>query len=310
MAAGMSGPGDPMLRPMEIGEILDRSFRVFKVAWKPLITVGLIGAVPGIITGIGGMFMLGGIDAANPTRNFLFRAAMEADGGDFTKLLGIAGIYLVAALASLLLYPLVQGSVIAICSRSILGQSTDAGTAMRIALRRYPALLGTMFLVALAFIVALPALTIAGLVILAILTIPAGMVALSVYLVFTNHVVVIEQAGGGIPAMTRSFRLVGGRFWPLLGIGIIFTLMMSVAGGILGVVVNLPIQIVSTVTHNIGLTMISVIITSLTAAITMPFKLVGMTLAYYDTRMRKEGFDLELLAQSQVVNSNPNPGEA
>jgi hypothetical protein len=308
MATGMNGPGSAQFRPMEIGEILDRSFRMFRAAWKPLVIVGLIGTVPGVISGIGGLMLVGGVSSSDPTRSLLFRVAMQAQGGDFSQVLALGGVYLLMALAAMLFYPLVQGAVIAICSRAFLGQPTDAGMALRISLRRYPALLGTMFLLGLTYLVAIPLLAIAGLVILAILTIPAGLVALSVYFAFTNHAVVVEQAGGGVPAMTRSFKLVGGRFWPLLGLGIIFTLMMSVVGGMIGFVFNLPLSIAGAITQNFTLSMIGALVTSLVTAVTMPFKLVGLTLAYYDTRMRKEGFDLELLAQSRAVNPDPTSG--
>lgn len=302
MTSDMQGPRTPQFRPMDIGELIDQSFRLFLRNWKPLLIIGGISAVPSILTA-GFTNMLQG-SLKSPTNNqlFLFMSSMEE--GDFSRVLSLVVMLLVAALGLFLLTPLLQGAVIAVCSRTYLGQPTTAGQALRIGLRRYFPLLGTMLLSGLMFLVAIPVLAIAGLLVLAPITIIAGLVALSVYTAFNNLAVVVEGAGGGAPAIARSFRLVTGRFWPLLGLGVIFYLIDMMTRQTVTFAVNQFFALVlASATSGTVFTVgwISSIFLGAVAAVTTPFHMVGLTLAYYDTRMRKEGFDLEMLAHSQVA---------
>jgi len=114
--------------------------------------------------------------------------------------------------------------------------------------------------------------------------------------------VLLLEGTRGRKALKRSRALVRGRWWPtsaalaLAGIlaGIISTMMsglflaLSHAGG------N---DVVSIVAQGIGRTLSSVLTTPLSAAV--------ITVIYFDLRVRKEGFDLELLARRVGVEPGP-----
>jgi len=296
--SAMNGYQGPVLRPMDFGELLDQTFQVYRRGFRPLITVGLIAALPSVVVSIlSGLFVTDQIDSPDSP---LFAAVLNAQYEDFRQLTSVVGVYLLLVVGSLLLSPLIQGAVIAICARTYLGKPTTAGQALRIALSRYPALLGTSLLKGFFLVLAGLVLVLAGLVFLAFLTVPLGLITLGVYLTFSYHAVVVERAGGGIPAMSRSFQLVNGRFWRLLGLGIVFTLMVAVVNWMVTYVSGLPSQFFPGQSMMAVFVVIAALLGGLASAIVTPFNMLGLTLAYYDTRMRKEGFDLEMLAQSQA----------
>jgi hypothetical protein len=298
------GSSMPPLRPMSLSEILDHSFKVYGRAWKPLVTVGALSAIPTILL-TGASNSLTAADPMDRTNNWFFRVLQQAEVGNFSGLIAMLSMFGVGLLLILLLYPLVQGAVVTICARTYLGQPVTAGEALRVAWHRYFALLGTMFLKGIMMIVGTPIFVLAGLVILFFITLPAGWAALSTYLAFTVHVIMVEGTGGGPAAISRSFKLVSGRFWPLLGTGIVFTLLTSVINGFASFIGMIFGLITLAVGPLAVLNWLSAFISGAFSAVTMPFLMVGLTLAYYDTRIRKEGFDLEMLARSQISQDAP-----
>ncbi|HYG59284.1 MAG TPA: hypothetical protein VD902_14575 [Symbiobacteriaceae bacterium] len=294
MAAGMDGYQGPVLRPLEFGELLDQTFRVYRRGFKSFFMIGLVTAIPAVIAN--------GINTtmqASVLRGAYFLEATSVSGvfKAYAAILAFTAIYLVGII---MLYPLMQGSIIAICSRTYLGRPTTFGQALRIAASRYWALLGTAVLKGLAFLVSIPALIIGGLIILSPLTVPAGMVTLGVYMAFPYHAIVVEQVGGGPAAFSRSFRLVGGHFWRLLGLGVVFQLMIAVITGGLSFILSFTNSLYFSFDTMVWMGWAGAILGGLASALTMPFNMLGLTLAYYDVRVRKEGFDLEMLAQSQI----------
>ncbi|HWI66629.1 MAG TPA: hypothetical protein VNT75_32860 [Symbiobacteriaceae bacterium] len=297
------------LRPLDFGEILDTTIRLLRTGWKPLFLTGLISAIPVVLyNGVTLSLTPTPATMETSTSGLFFRAIIGAESGDFTQLFELGGILVFLVLFMLLVNVWTSSTLIVLASRLYLGLPVTAGMAMRIAGRRYFAILGTGLLKLLFLIIAVPVLVIGGLVFLAIFTVPVGLVVLSVFLTFTTVVLVVENAGGGWPAIQRSFRLVGGRFWPLLGLSIIFYLFASVLSGQLAAITQLPAQLLRTFNQNPdfapALAWIVAVFSGLLTAFTMPLNYVGVTLAYYDTRMRKEGLDLEIMAAGQVTGAH------
>ena len=127
---------------------------------------------------------------------------------------------------------------------------------------------------------------------------------------FTVQIVVIE-GGGYLSAFQRNWQLVKGRFWPTLGFALmllVFTNAMSLA---IAGSVNKSLDFllyswmpVSSLTQRIILTVIQ----GAVGLFVQPFAMVCITLLYYDRRVRREGFDLSLLArhlESQQVGEAP-----
>ncbi len=102
-----------------------------------------------------------------------------------------------------------------------------------------------------------------------------------------------------IAGLRRSWNLVSGSFWRVLGAGIVLILfvyaLMTVPSWLLQFAV-LMLMANSTAVA----TALSTVAGSLVAVLVIPIEFTVLTLLYYDVRMRKEGYDLALRAESMV----------
>ena len=119
-----------------------------------------------------------------------------------------------------------------------------------------------------------------------------GLPALAVmtWFLVTAPVVGAERLGP-VKAMRRSARLVARRFWPVLGLIILSSIVMTLFGYAIGLVPTAVSLLVGTDGLGWVLTAASGILTSL---ITMPVVAATTVLIYLDLRVRTEGLDLEL----------------
>src|SRR5690625_4380274 len=133
-----------------------------------------------------------------------------------------------------------------------------------------------------------------GIILVPILLLGLGILAayIAVKLMLAPCVVMLE--GTGIfAALARSWRLVKGHFWRLLGIMlltlIIVTVIMSVVSMpiTMGVAMFMP----DNITVNLVVSSMANLLGSL---ITIPLIAAVMALLYIDVRMRKEGLDIAL----------------
>ncbi|MEX2293673.1 MAG: hypothetical protein WD691_07765 [Acidimicrobiales bacterium] len=112
--------------------------------------------------------------------------------------------------------------------------------------------------------------------------------------------VIGAEGAGAIAAMRRSWRLVARRFWPVMGLSLLSSLVAMLFGYALGLVPTVLSLLVGTDGFGWLLTAASGILTSL---ITMPI-VAGITvLIYLDLRVRTEGLDLELDAAKAFPDS-------
>jgi hypothetical protein len=107
--------------------------------------------------------------------------------------------------------------------------------------------------------------------------------------------VLLVEGLRGRQALGRSFELVRGRWWKTFGtliVGFILAAIISslmqaifVVGMVVGDDNDTVVLVLSAIAGIVGL------------AISTPFQAALLTVLYFDLRVRKEGFDLELLAQ-------------
>jgi len=128
-----------------------------------------------------------------------------------------------------------------------------------------------------------------------IIGIPAA-IYFGVMWVFIVQTVVLEHRSAR-RSLSRSSILVKRTWWRVLGIliiiGLIESILSAVAGGIVGFIIGLigglaDILPVELATNFAG---------SLVGMIFIPIGLIGTTLLYFDLRIRKEGYNLEIMAQ-------------
>lgn len=303
MASYMRGVRFSHLRPMDFGELLDHSVHVMKAGWKPLLLSGLLSAIPMMIySGLMTTLMPTSVNRGSSTSSWFYRAVVAADRGNFTDLIEVGGIFTVLMLITLLLGLWLHGAMVVSASRTYLGLPVTLGSSLATAGRRYPALLGTGLLMVLFGLLAVIGLVIGGLVFLAVFTVPVGLGVLAVYSTFWSQVLIIENADGGLAPIKRSFRLVNGRFWPLLGLGIVFSFFAGALSSQIQFITQLPLQWAMTFGWTPGaapfLGWVLAVVMGLVSAVITPLTYTAMTLAYYDTRIRKEGLDIEMMASA------------
>ncbi|MDR1512440.1 MAG: glycerophosphoryl diester phosphodiesterase membrane domain-containing protein [Propionibacteriaceae bacterium] len=145
---------------------------------------------------------------------------------------------------------------------------------------------GTSFAAIQAFIVVL------------VLALVVVALVLFVRLVFAVPAIVVEKLGP-IAAAKRSWRLSRGRFWRTAGLLALSSLLISLATGTVsgvGSLVSMPLLILgpeAMIALVIGLA-ISVLVTLLTTALSVPLMGSAWTLIYVDARIRQEGLDITL----------------
>jgi len=115
----------------------------------------------------------------------------------------------------------------------------------------------------------------------------------------------LEQVGI-FGALGRAVRLTSHQFWRLLGLLLLVTLVVGVAGTIL----RLPFSITGEVfltssgASSYGL-LIYLLMTAIgsvvSAAVVQPFSAAVSALLYIDQRIRKEAYDVELMTRSGIL---------
>jgi len=108
---------------------------------------------------------------------------------------------------------------------------------------------------------------------------------LAVIWVFVAHAVILEK-DSPILALGRSRLLVRGSWWRVFGILIVFVLICI---GLV-IAVGIPISLLSLVSDPAAL-----LISPIAFAVIAPITYIGLTLLYFDLRVRKEGFTLTTL---------------
>ena len=109
--------------------------------------------------------------------------------------------------------------------------------------------------------------------------------------VFGSTVLVVEGKKGS-KALRRSWQLAKGSFWKIVGTLVLAGIMASVVEGVL----SIPGAVAFAEVGPAGWPFLA-IGGSLAAIITTPFTTLITVLLYFDLRIRKEAFDLEVMAQ-------------
>lgn len=194
-----------------------------------------------------------------------------------------------AVVVFLLLQIWAQGALIHAVSETYLGHRTTVGASFRAMRHRIGRLLGTLILMWILIMLGSLLLVIPGLI-------------LFVIWLMTDKVVVLEGEKG-MPAMRRSRELMRTRtepgFWkgPKMKAGLILAV-----GFVIGIVIRLLFQIPGEI---LGLLMpgsalvmtLKEALNTISSSLATTYVAIAMILYYYDIRIRKEGFDLKMMAE-------------
>jgi hypothetical protein len=265
----------PALRPLGVGEILDAGIKVYLGNARILMGLSAVVVVP--FQMLNAVVLLSVVSSANEVpRGFAGLGARNAVDNSATL-----GAKVILSFTGLIVGVLVTAACVKAVSDAYLDQPVDLGASLRFAARRILSLvwLEILTLVLLAF--AFAALLVPGIWLYA-----AWSVATPALLI---------EGLRGRHALRRSFGLVKGRWWPVAGVLVVAAVMVAlISGAIEGVL----LAIVLTSGGSVFFAVVVVTFTGGVASIlTQPFQAAVKTILYYDLRVRREGYDVQLLAE-------------
>ncbi|MEO8201622.1 MAG: hypothetical protein ABI679_13930 [Gemmatimonadota bacterium] len=205
-------------------------------------------------------------------------------GGDAHPLL-----FLVSLIANVALGSLATAATVFLVSESYLGRSISAGDAFQRAVKYiWPLVLlsiGVGLLIGLGFL----------------LLIVPGFIALC-GLILATQALVLEDLTPS-EARNRSWNLTKGFRWKMLGLLVVLGIIILIPSIGLGVLVETTST--AKITGQVDTqTIVWVAVQQLITIVIYPLLYCALTIAYYDLRVRKEGFDLELL-ESTLAHALP-----
>jgi hypothetical protein len=280
--------GATTMRPRRVGEILDAAIKIYLRNARTLMGLTAVVVIPMRI--LAGIVLLSTLPAGSdvPGGTFNLNSSSQPTT-DRAAVLGANGALLVIELIVALL-------VVAACTKAVsdayLDQPVDAAGSLRFALRRLPALFVLYILIYVGLIVAFILFIVPGIWLYA-----AWSVAVPAMLI---------ERRGPFRSLGRSRRLVKGRWWATAAVLIVAALMVTLIAGaieaLLIAVASLPSQpsLLLAVTASTLSGIIATIITE-------PFRAATTTLLYYDLRVRREGYDLHVLADQLGLPASSMP---
>ncbi len=262
------------LKPLAISDMLDQAFRLYRANFVLLISIVAVLFVP--------MAILAALS------QLLFQTTL-----------------VINLIQSFFIQTLAYMALILAISRVYLGESVSLSEAYGASMHRYFSLLGVAFLQGLA--VGIPAAVVGGVIVAVadelvamffILLIVLYAVYMATRWAATMPSIVVENVGA-TTGLSRSWNLTSGLFWRVFGISILAGLLTFIVAELPALTIRSGLALVVTAQEATG-PIISAIITPLSLILTLPFSMAVIVLLYYDLRVRKEGYDLELRAQEMA----------
>jgi hypothetical protein len=256
---------------LEIGDLLDETFRMYRRHFFLFAGISVILVVPSAA--------LAGYSVFTFFGNFLQQLSIGASPN--INNLGQSIVFLVAGIAvNLALYPFLYAISYAVCE-SALGRPVNPWGALLGAGRRYFQVSGYLILqVLMAVLFCMFPLWI---------WIWVGWVAVV-------PVMFIENTGL-VSAMSRSWRLVQGRWWRTFLIVVLMVILAQVVSTALLAFMYLGEFLLQLVLSTFAVQAIAEAAAVLVNALVTPILQIAIVLIYFDLRVRKEGLDLFQLAQ-------------
>lgn len=250
-----------------LGDILSVAFDVYKANATKLITIVAIIVVP--LTFVQALLLNTVFKQADATLK-INQATGEisvSTGGGFFRSMMIAAL---AALIGLMIQQLLTGSLTRGAAGSLLGRPVDVSASYGYALSRLGGLIGLALLVSILSFIGWLFLYIPG-------------VIIAVFLSMAVPAFIIERKGV-TESMSRSWELVSGFWWHVLGVIVVSMIVAYVVNWILGLIG--------------GGTFIGFwILTAIGQIITAPFVALVAVVLYVDLRVRHESLTAATLGQ-------------
>lgn len=296
----MAVPNIPEIRERGVGEIIDASFKLMFRNFKAVIPFAAWIILP---------FQLissAVISSAGPSLADSLKEWSDATKANPGTTIGAPkvtaaqiGALAVAGVLSLLATFVLQAAMTAYVGHLVLDGSVDRKATLRRAIKRSPVMLANALLIGLIAFVVLGAAVLSVVFLKAVgflIVLPAGVFIFWLVIRFSSSYppIMLENAGP-IAALRRSFFLTRGNFWKVLGALLVGGLITSIAS--ITINSSLTAALSSLGGSNRGFEFLwSAVAGTVSTCLTAPFNAAIGVFLYFDMRVRREGFDLERLA--------------
>jgi hypothetical protein len=324
MTVAYDDEGQPLslidIRPMDLADILDGTIRIYRRnPWTFIAILTAFVAVPVFITQLANSYIEpavfqmmkiagagGALEALNPLR---------------TRTVTIALITLASMQPFVFfLVPIAQAAIVYAVSETLLGRLPTISESIR-------AISPKLWTIVLAYLVFIGIILIFYIPFLLFFAVPPDhpdiipiligfllvFIACFFFIIFfilkflfIPHSIVLDGASVW-GSLRRSYTLVSGHWWRIFGIYLVIGILVGIVVSLLGLsgyLVEMLLRKIPSVTAGTTIFIRSVITTVIYMVIN-PITLIAHVLLYYDLRIRKEGFDLVLLASSLGGGQKP-----
>ena len=300
-----------MLRPLGVGDVLDRTFTVYRS--KPLVFIGL-SAIWYLLLVLVFVALAVGV-FASALASFARQATTPSPDQIAGAFAGILGFVFIAIIVAILAFSAQSAALVYAAARRYLAKDVAIGDSFRAGLsaswRLFLAGVLAFLAIAAMWILVFVAAGILGAISrspeITVLLIVVGVLGGFVATAFLGcswlvaPVVVVVERMGPVSALGRAWRLSGGNRWRIFGIQIlllILNLVLSLLiGGLFGGLTAASGQ--TGTPGQFGATSVVQSLVNLASTIIWaPVEWIAFTVLYYDLRVRKEAFDLQLAAEA------------
>ncbi|MEA2461105.1 MAG: hypothetical protein QOH90_1282 [Actinomycetota bacterium] len=292
------------LRPLSVGEILDVAIKIYlKHAWTMWKIVAVVVAP---VQFIGALIVTSAAPDAVVNQNGIVIVQTQEQLSRFNAARGV-----VAAL-SVILIVLATAACFKAVSDAYLGDEPTFGGSFRHALKRWrsiiwlPSVSVIILVLPLLVLAAITAVLEAGW-LFALAMFGAVPVIIWMWISWTVATpVLLFEGPKGTKALRRSFFLVRGRWWRTLGAIAVGVIIAGVVQGALAAIFS-AVAFTGSAGSYFAKTMSGAIAGTIGGILTTPFQAAVVTILFFDFKVRKEGFDLELLARGMGSATDIGP---
>src|SRR3984885_7391441 len=302
--------GSGRFRSMAVGEWLDATFTLYRRNFVLIASISAVVQIPyALLTWL--LFEITGVATfvRSPFASLGSQTITPAQAQQLlNSYLGVLAVSVGLLLLSLLVVvPLGEAATTRAVSDRYLDRTSSLLSAYRAAWGRLRSLVAMILILVLAYagtsavVIAFAALLGAVgagglgalLAVLAFLALIPVLIMVYVRTVVAVPAIVLERVSGW-GGLKRSWQLISGRFWPTFGRMALLAIITAIISSVISAIFEIP---GSAIDPN-NTFVFDQVASAISAVFIAPVTYIGVTLLYYDIRIRKEGFDIERLARS------------
>ena len=257
------------LRPLGIGEILDAGIKVYRSKFSTMLKAVAVVIVPVQVLNVL-------ITLSLPDTSTTAGTTTTTSDSEWAGLAALLLILVINIVSS----ALAEAACLKAVSDTYVGTETDWRGSLRFGFRRLGSLMWLTLIHGVLVLLGFAACIVPG-----VWLYVAWSVAIPVLLV---------EGQRGFRALRRSFDLVRRRWWPTAGILILANLLATAVTAGIGLLA-LPLLITGR-DNEFVYDLANGVFSGVASVLTIPFVAAVVAVIYFDLRVRKEGFDLQLMA--------------